>query len=544
MSAPLRGADIVARSLARLGCRRVFTLSGNHIMSIFDAALDAGLDLVHVRHEAAAVHMADAIGRLTGQAGVALVTGGPGHANAVGALYTALGAESPMVLLSGHAATWELGRGGFQEIRQAEMSSPVTKASWTANATAMLGRDIGEAIRIATSGRPGPVHLSLPSDLLEALVDAGAIVWPEPPAQVSGASLADATAAAILSAIAEAARPIIIAGPLMSNAGNRALLAKLEAATGAPTVVMESPRGTADATLGAFPDLIARADLIVLLGKALDFTLKWASGPAFDPNVRLIAIDSDAMMVERAAKEKAERLLIGCVADARSAARMLLSHAGKITPRPSRWLAEARSALDGRPAEWRSVVSRTEARLHPAEVFRALRPYVERDPDTVLICDGGEFAQWGQAMLPVGRRLINGVAGSIGGSLSFALSARLIEPRAPVFVVLGDGTIGFHIAEFETAVRRGLPFVAVLGNDARWNAESQIQLREYGANRMHGCELLPSRYDRVVAALGGHGEYVERVADLPGAIERALASGKPACINVMIESIAAPAIRA
>jgi acetolactate synthase-1/2/3 large subunit len=112
-----------------------------------------------------------------------------------------------------------------------------------------------------------------------------------------------------------------------------------------------------------------------------------------------------------------------------------------------------------------------------------------------------------------------------------------------VFAVLGDGTIGFHISEFETAVRRGLPLVAVLGNDARWNAESQIQLRDYGANRMHGCELLPTRYDQVVAALGGHGETVERAADLPGAIERALASGKPACINVMIESIAAPAIR-
>src|SRR5215213_1927475 len=117
----LRGADIVARSLARLGANRVFTLSGNHIMSIFDAALDAKLDLVHVRHEAAAVHMADAWGRLTGEVGIAMVTGGPGHANAVGALYTALGAESPMVLLSGHAATWELGRGGFQEIRQADM---------------------------------------------------------------------------------------------------------------------------------------------------------------------------------------------------------------------------------------------------------------------------------------------------------------------------------------------------------------------------------------------------------------------------------------
>src|SRR5712691_5758396 len=179
MTKPLRGADIVARSLARLGCRHVFTLSGNHIMSIFDAALETKLDLVHVRHEAAAVHMADAWGRLTGQAGVAMVTGGPGHANAVGALFTALGAESPVVLLSGHAATWELGRGGFQELRQADMAAPVSKASWTAHAAATLGRDIGEAIGIATSGRPGPVHVSLPSDLLDERVESNAIVWPD-----------------------------------------------------------------------------------------------------------------------------------------------------------------------------------------------------------------------------------------------------------------------------------------------------------------------------------------------------------------------------
>src|SRR4029078_10224869 len=108
-------------SLARLGCRHVFTLSGNHIMSIFDAALETDLDLVHVRHEAAAVHMADAWGRLRGDAGIALVTGGPGHANAVGALFTARAAESPMVLLSGDAATWERGRGGLPGIRQGGM---------------------------------------------------------------------------------------------------------------------------------------------------------------------------------------------------------------------------------------------------------------------------------------------------------------------------------------------------------------------------------------------------------------------------------------
>src|ERR1041384_3724119 len=234
----LRGADIVARSLARLGCRHVFTLSGHHIMSLFYAAIEAKLDLVHVRHEAAAVHMADAWGRLTGKAGIAMVTGGPGAANAVG-------------------------------------------ASFTATSAARLGRDVGEAIRIATSGRPGPVHLSLPSDLLEERVESNAIVWPDARASAAPA-LSEAVADATLAAIASAARPIILAPPQLSNVSGRALLTKLEAATQTPAVILESPRGIADATLGAFSDLVRRADLIVLLGKALDYTTKWANGSSFD----------------------------------------------------------------------------------------------------------------------------------------------------------------------------------------------------------------------------------------------------------------------
>jgi acetolactate synthase-1/2/3 large subunit len=542
MTQSLRGADIVAQSLKRLGCTRVFTLSGNHIMSVFDAALDAGFDLVHVRHEAAAVHMADAHGRLTGEPGVALVTGGPGHANAVGALYTARAAESPMVLLSGHAATWELGRGGFQEIRQAEMAAPVSKASWTAISAAALGRDIGEAVHIATSGRPGPVHVSLPSDLLEQRVAGDAIQWPEQN-KAAAVMLAEPAAEKILAAIAGAERPLIVAGPQMSGPLGRALLAELEAATGAPAAIVESPRGIADATLGAFPDLIKRADLVVLLGKALDFTVKWATAPAFDPNVRVVAIDPEAALIERARRELVERLIFDCVADTVPATQAMIARAKQRPARLSGWHTQARAMLDDRPQAWASVVAKTPDRLHPAEVFRALRPFVERDSDTVLICDGGEFAQWGQGMLPVRRRLINSVAGSIGGSLSFALAARMIEPKGPVFIVLGDGTIGFHLAEFETAARRGLPFVAILGNDARWNAESEIQRRDYGENRMHGCELSSARYDQAVAALGGHGEHVTRAGDLPDAIERALGCGKPACVNVMIESTPAPAIR-
>ena len=310
-----------------------------------------------------------------------------------------------------------------------------------------------------------------------------------------------------------------------------------------PSCIMESPRGLNDATLGAFAAVIARADLIVLLGKPLDFTLKFGDLPGEVPDRRWIVLDPEGPLLDRAARELGPRLAFACLADAHPAGEALARRAaGRSAQRPD-WCAEAAARLNGRPAAWASLGSATPGRLHPIEVVRALKPYVEQDPDTVLICDGGEFAQWGQSVLRAPRRLTNGVGGSIGASLPYALAARVAEPRAPVFAVLGDGTFGFHMAEFETAVRCGLPFVAVVGTDARWNAEYNLQLRDYGANRARGCELNATRYDQVVAALGGHGELVETAADLPGAIERSLASGKPACINVMIESIAAPTLR-
>ena len=278
MNKTLRGADIVAQSLARLGCERIFTFSGNHIMSIFDAVLETKIELVHVRHEAAAVHMADGWRPYRR----ARCRDGYRRAGACECARSAIchpAAESPMVLLSGHAATWELGRGGFQKIRQAEMAAPVTKASWTAKSTATLGRDIGEAMQLARQGRPGPVHVSLPSDLLDESVPIDRIVWPEAPAQPVGPNIAAAVADGVLAAIASARRPIIFAPPALSNVDGRVLLGNLEDATNTPTVVLESPRGPADATLGAFADLIRTVDLVVLLGKALDFAARSAAAP-------------------------------------------------------------------------------------------------------------------------------------------------------------------------------------------------------------------------------------------------------------------------
>lgn len=542
MTDTLRGADIVARTLEKLGTEKVFTLSGNHIMSIFDAALETKLELIHVRHEAATVHMADAWGRLSGEPGIAMVTGGPGHANAVGALYTALANESPMVLLSGHAATDELGRGGFQEIAQADLARPVAKASWTATSAETLGDEVAKAFEIARSGRPGPVHLSLPSDLLDAVVPTSSASIPASPPVTATVALPDMIADAVLDAIAKARAPLIIAAPHLSGPHGRPLLAALEQAVQAPVVLMESPRGINDATLGAFSTLLKETDLIVLLGKPLDFTLKWAQPPVVAPSCRVISIDPDAALIARAQKELGDRLAFGVIAGSAAAIRTLTERGRKGTPRTGTWLAQARKYLDHRPDTWASLKGKN-GRLHAVEVFTALRPIVERDPGTVLICDGGEFAQWGQSLIKPPRRIVNGVAGSIGAGIPFAVAARAWEAKAPIITVVGDGTFGFHMSEFDTAVRHNLPFVAIVGTDAYWNAESQIQLRDYGAQRMHGCTLLPTRYDQVVTALGGHGEMVDDVAALPEAIERAIASGKPACVNVMIEPIPAPVIR-
>jgi acetolactate synthase-1/2/3 large subunit len=177
------------------------------------------------------------------------------------------------------------------------------------------------------------------------------------------------------------------------------------------------------------------------------------------------------------------------------------------------------------------------------QALHALQPFLDANPDSVFVCDGGEFGQWAQACLDAPSRVLNGVAGSIGASIPFALAARMARPRAPVIAALGDGTFGFHCAEIDTAVRYGLPFVAVVGNDARWNAEYQIQLRDYGPERLVGCELLPARYDLVAQAFGAHGELVTDAGAVQAAARRAVESARPAVLNVMVEGLAAPNVR-
>jgi acetolactate synthase-1/2/3 large subunit len=536
----LRGADIVARTLQDLGVTRIFTLSGNHIMPIFDALLSTDIQLIHARHEAACVHMADAWGRLTGEPGIALVTGGQGHSNAVAALYNALASESPLVLLSGHAPLSELGRGAFQEMAQAELARPVTKASWTATTVEKLGSDIAKAIELAMTGRPGPVHVSLPVDLLERTIATGNA---KAELQPRGSPLSPEAADQAISHLRAATKPLVICGPVLCTERGRKIMQHATEVFDAPVVGMESPRGLNDPGLGAFAEILAEADLIVLIGKPLDFTLRFGEAPALSPSCKWIVIDPDPAMIARAEKAVGQRLLLSGEADAQTAIETLMERCTAARARLSTWRKRLREALAYEPPQWKLARAKDSRRVHPIEMCRAIGNFVDKHQGATFVSDGGEIGQWAQALVKTDRRIINGIAGTIGVSLPFAIAAQLARPEHPVIAVMGDGTFGFHMAEFDTAVRYDLPIIVVVGNDARWNAEYQIQLRQYGAERAKNCDLLPSRYDRVAEALGGFGVLVSTAADLPDALDRAYLSRRPSCINVMIDSVAAPIIR-
>ncbi|MDX1527840.1 MAG: thiamine pyrophosphate-binding protein [Gammaproteobacteria bacterium] len=533
----MRGADLLTQSLAAAGAHTVFTLSGNQIMPIFDACIDSGIRLVHVRHEAAAVYMADAWSQVSGEVGVALLTAAPGFANGLSSLYTARASESAVVLLSGDAPMFLDGRGAFQELKQTQVSAPLCKAAFRSSDASQLDADLARAIRTARSGRPGPVHLALPFDLLNA--DVASI--PRSTAARFERQKNDpdgATVAKMLEILSNAKRPLVLTGPALnaSRAGN--MLTRLSQALDAPVVPMESPRGLRDPALGDFVRILPEVDLVLSLGKRIDFSLGYGRPPAFAPECRFMVIDPEPEALTCAADLLDDSLIVSHQADADTAAEALVAMATDANEERGDWRSRVAAAIAARP-EGAGDLS-PSGRILPAALCREIQAVLDDAEDPILICDGGEFGQWAQACLSGPTRIINGPGGAIGGGLCYAIAAKLNRPDATVVAVMGDGTVGFHLSEFETALRCSAPFIAVVGHDARWNAEYQIQLRDYGHDRLIGCDLDDTRYDLAVAGLGGHGENVTRVENVSGALQRAIESGLPACVNVTIEGLAAP----
>ena len=543
------GANAVARALAEAGVQWVFSLSGNQILDLYDALLDTGIKLIHTRHEAAAGHMADAWGRLTGQPGVFLVTAGPGHANGAVAAGVAGAAESPLLWVSGSSPLAQAGRGAFQEQDQVGLAAPVCKAAWRASDPQTLPQLIAAALDLAAADPPGPVHVTVPTDIQAATIagEAGAPAGP-PQEGMSGAADEAAGVEAIVALLADAARPLVLARPSLDRGQARRDLDAFLELTGIPGVIVESPRGLNDPAQPGVAGALRRADAVLLLGPA-DFSVGFASPEALAPSCRLAQIASPeepaaaaASVVLRTGARCGLERLTAAAAD-RTWQRRSWWQPG--LPEPPSTAIERRSPRSQRRSS--ALLRGTRQGIHALEVCHAV--LARLGPGDCVISDGGEFGQWARLATASARAagatvVLNGKHGSIGTAVPFALAAKLARPAARVVAFSGDGGFGYHALELDTAVRYRLPVLIVVGNDARWGSEWHQQIDRYGEDRIFETALLPTRYDKLATALGAAGERVETVAALPAAVDRAyeaLAAGRPYLLDVRIVSLPGPA---
>jgi acetolactate synthase-1/2/3 large subunit len=528
------GAVLLARSLARARVGPIFTLSGNQILPIYDAGLDAGLRFIDGRHESAVAHMADAWGRLTGRPGVCLVTAGPGHTNALTGLATAQFAESPMLLLSGGSLLAQAGKGGFQEIDQVGTARPLCKASWQARSPEELPSLIARAWRTALEGTPGPVHVTLPFDILQQSIDEASAALPTDSELAPATSSADPSA--VLQAVAmlaDARRPLVLGSPSAWRGEAGARLRALLETTELPGFAIESPRGLTDPALHGVGAEFSKTDVVLLLGPQ-DFAIGFAGERALG-SARLIQVAPTASEIGRSRPVEA-----GLVGDAASVLDQLLAAARERSWSNSGWRDELEAAQREGLNRLAPFERTDDLPLHPLRLAAEVRDLLD-DGDSVAL-DGGELGQWARWAIGSGRftAILNGKLGGIGPSIPFAIAAKVARPAHRSVAFLGDGTFGFHGLELDTAVRFRLPIVVIVGNDAGWAAERHRQRQVYGADRVVASDLLPTRYDRVAQALGCHAEHVERPEQLRPALEQAFNSGKPACLNVTIASIPSP----
>ncbi|MFN8526285.1 MAG: thiamine pyrophosphate-binding protein [Chloroflexota bacterium] len=533
----VNGATLLARALAIPDPGPIFTLSGNQVLPVYDAGIDSALRFIDTRHESAAAYMADAWGRLTGRPGICLVTAGPGHTNALTGVATALLAESPVIFLSGGCDVARLGQGGFQELDQISLAAPVCKAAWMARSAAELPELVARAHRTALEGVPGPVHITLPFDVLNEQVDEAAAPLPGRAAFEPRSLAAGQTAITrAVDLLASSRQPLAISGPFAWRGAAGERLRELMRLVGMPAFPVESPRGLTDPSLHGIGSEFPRADLTLLLAPQ-DFTIGFA-GPRVLGQSQIIQVaPTDGELARNRPVD------VGLVGDPTTVLGQLVAAVradARFGSRSREW-ADSVASTHASNATRFTAEERTDATpVHPLRACVAVRDALETGDCVVL--DGGEFGQWARWALGDGpyRQVGNGKLGGIGGGISFAIAAKLAHPERRSVAMVGDGTFGFHAMEIDTAVRFGVPMVVVVGNDAGWAAERHRQRELYGPDRVVASDLLPSRYDLVATALGAHGELVERADELDGALARAFASGKPSVVNVMIDSVASP----
>ena len=542
----LTGAHLFIRCLKQEGIEKVFTIVGDTVLPLVDAAADEGIEFIDARHEGAALHMADGYARITGRPACGIFTGGPGFANAISALPAIYTSESPVVFVAGCAELPEKGMAAFQEIDQVGMAAPVTKGAWLVHDVRRIPEYVATAFRAATTGRPGPVHLTLPIDLQDAEIGE-ADLPPYLPAEYRPTGRPQGDPALIAEAAAllrGARRPVIIAGNPARYAVAPEQLAQLAETAGAPVFTVEQARGLlddehplcfgyGDAALNPAARRFREADVALLLGKRLDHRYRY--GGVFSAEAKIIQADPSPAEIGRN-----RGVAVGLQADLGAAVAQLTAAltGGGVVVDKSDWRDRLRQDRDAWDAELRGHAA-GDAPMHPLDVYTGLERHL--DADTVLIFDGGDYVQWGRSCMKArrpGRFMRLGPLSHLGAGIPYGMAAKLAHPEAKVLVFIGDGAFGFYAMEYDTCIRHNLPITTVLGNDATWGIDKTFQVAYYG--RAVGTDLRQIRYDRMVEAIGGYAEHVDNPAEVGDAVGRALASGRPSLVDVTVRSGASP----
>ena len=545
------GSELLVQSLNSQGVQNIFTLVGDHLNDVLKAAVRDGMSVYDTRHESAAVHMADGWSRLTRTPGVSMVTGAPGHTNSITGIATANATAVPMLAVSGMSDSGARDRYAFQDMDQLKLVQGITKYAAVPARSGQIPFHVKRAFLEMLHGRPGVAHLSVPVDLF---TERNATHAPIPTERVEILRSAPASADLdrVMDLLANSERPAVVAGSGAYWSGAEEQLEAFIEAVNAPLFTSNLARGMvsddhrlsfgyADATINpAVINALHKADLVLVVGKRMDYGLRMGGSQLFGDGVKTVQIDlcGTELGLNRS-------LEVGILADARTTLAAFNEAMGGSTP-PDRsgWLAEVQRGCDEYASKVADEMAESRTPMHSLHVYEILR---EKLPADATICwDGGDFVHWGRYMLSArhpGRWMRLGSLAGLGVGLPVGLSAQILRPNAKSVVITGDGSLGFYIGELDTAVRFGLPLVIIVGNDAGWGVERELQDGFYPDSPTVACELRNTRYDLVMKGFGGDGAHVTSRDQLPDAFERAFRSEKPFLVNIEIAGLGSPYTR-
>ncbi len=535
---PVHGGKLAARALKAAGVEVLFTLPGGHIMPLYDGCIDEGIKILDVRHEQAAVHAADAWARCNpGKIGVAAITAGPGVTDGVTGIANAWRANSPILIFGGQGPFSQLRKGSLQEMDHLGVVRPITKYCDAVYQAERIPEFIELAIRHAVSGIPGPSYLEIPMDTWNVQVE-----WADAPiplirTESPRISPDREEVRRAIELLQQARRPMLMAGTSVKWSRAVAAMNRFIAETHIPTYTNGMARGSMSPDSPEFLNRSRRAamqeiDCIVLAGTLLDFRMRF--GQTIPVGAKIIQLEMDATLIGQNRSTDVPLVgNLGCSFD-------LLSEEMKNQGAPldfSAWRDELREIEREAEAKVQANLDSDDSPLDPQRMCREVRDWLETLSDPIVIGDGGDIVATAAKIIPVkgeGAWMDPGPLGTLGVGMPFGLAAQLAHPDRRVVIIYGDGSFGLNGFEFDTAVRFNLPVIGIVGNDAAWGQMMRPQGAIMGWDRLDGTLLNPTRYDKVVEALGGHGELVESPAELRPALERAAASGKPALVNVML----------